>query len=616
MRKVIIMLSLLVGVLAGAQEKISPWGVCAHLNRDAEFDYRTDEQLRLMKEAGIKAARMDVGFSMIARKDGLAQIDKVYNKLKEYDIQMLPILNGYAWEVKNVRPDLVPLHDHPEEWRKYVRTMAEHFKGKITVWSFWNEPDGGFWHPAPDPKQYLALLKITHEELKKADPNNQIMLGGLVSMGFLEDVYKLGGKPYFDLVSTHPYGWGGDRNKGFDRNLNTVQAILKRHGDADKPVWFTECGSSSARNEFIERQPEAIFKALQLAGEKTGRPFPAGHQFKVGVPVLPGTPMDHFRNNRTWLPGVEFVPVTPQQFETLKINEIPAMIGCESEGMYEEFVRPLQQYIQRGGIVLAFAQVPFYTLHYVNEHGTRAQRGASDELYDAFRMGWHAWWNKPGAPNETFNVQPTADAAKLGFIPSPGHANRYLNNDKNRKGVRYTPILQAVADGKPAGDALALYTFDDWKGAIIGCTLIKFDDFVTEQQQADLAQTFSVYSLSRGVPRFYLYVFRNTGIQRGEREDNFGMVTRDLRPKPFYRAYKQMTTALGEYPKFIKQLSSPDKFFMMVFERGEDQKKVLAFWSVDAGREYTVSGVDGTFKDGSVHFVDYNENIDYRHTPR
>ena len=598
-----------------AEEALSPWGVCAHLNRaDSEFNYRTDEQLRLMKEAGIKSVRMDIGFGLISRKPDqydFSHMDKVWEKLDRNGISLMPILSAYSWELKQSRPDVDPMHDHPEAWRGYVRALAEHFKGKIRVWSFWNEPDGGFWHPKPDPAQYVKLLKITHEELKKADPENQVMLGG-IGANFLKDVYKLGGSGYFDLISTHPYGWGGDRRRGFDRTLDELRDILRRHGDGSKPVWFTECGSSSARNEFVELQPEAIFKALQLAGEKIGRPLDREKKYRVGVPVLSDAGPDDFNRTRPWLPGVKFVPVPVRKLKTLDPAEIPVVLACENESIAEEFIQPLQNYVRRGGIILAFGRIPFYTLNYVNRLGSRAARGAADELYRTFRMGWHASWNRAGVPVETAEVRPAPEMEKLGFKASRGHANRYLNGDMNRENVNYTPILRAVADGRAVGDTLSLYTFKDWKGAIIGCTLIKLTNFVTPQEQADLAQTFSLYSLSRGVPRFYFYVFRDTGRSLGEYEDNFGMVTRDLHPKPLYHAYREMTDALGACPKFLKRFPAPEGFLMMLFERKEDGKKVLAFWSTDAEKPYAVEGV-GTFKDGSVHFVtDADENKEYR----
>ena len=609
----------LFSLVLSAGDTISPWGVCAHFNRaKAEFNYRTDEQLKLMKEAGIKSARMDIGFGLICPRRGeyhFEHMDKVYEKLHENGITLLPILSGYAWELQNVRPDVVPMHDHPEEWRNFIRALAEHFKGKIKVWSFWNEPHGGFWHPKPDPEQYVKLLKITCEELKKTDPANQIMLGG-ISAHFLTDVCKLGGDKYFDLVSIHPYGWGGDRNPGFDRALDEMRETLRRYGCADKPVWFTECGSSCARNEFLEQQPEAIADALRIASEKIGRPIDFTKPVKIGVPYLTDVTTGRVEGGRPWLPDAEFVPVSLKQLNDLDPAEIPAVVPSETESIDEEFVEPLRKYIRRGGIVLAFGQIPFYTLRYTNKFGSRAMRSAADELYPAFRMGWHAFWTRPGTPESTLNVKPAPGMEKEGFKASPGHVNRYLNGDTSDKKMHYTPLLQSVANGKVVGDALSIYTYDDWKGAIIGSTLIKFTDFVTPQQQADLAQTFSCHALSRGVPRFYFYVFRDTGIRVGEREDNFGMVTRDLRQKPFYKAFKAMTEALGSRPVFVENLPAPEGFRMMRFKRAEDGKTVCAFWSINPKKAYSVEGV-GTFKDGSVHFViEDGAPKEYRLTPQ
>ena len=100
-----------------AEEALSPWGVCAHLNRaDSEFNYRTDEQLRLMKEAGIKSVRMDIGFGLISRKPDqydFSHMDKVWEKLDRNGISLMPILSAYSWELKQSRPDVDPMHDHP-----------------------------------------------------------------------------------------------------------------------------------------------------------------------------------------------------------------------------------------------------------------------------------------------------------------------------------------------------------------------------------------------------------------------------------------------------------------------------------------------------------------------
>ncbi len=594
---------------AASTEQISPWGLCAHLNRkEAEFDYRIDEQLRLLKEAGVKSVRMDLGFAGVARNKGsydFTHYDEVLTRLETNGITLMPILSGYAWEVESTRPDAVPLHEHPEEWRGFVRAAAQHFKGRITVWSFWNEPDGGFWKPAPNPQQYLELLKITHDELKKADPDNQVLLGG-IGVNFLRDVYQLGGKPYFDLISTHPYGWGGDRREEFNQIIDDLRKTLRENGDADKPVWFTECGASSCQNEFLVAQPQAIQQALQLAAHAIGRTLDPTEPLRVAVPCLPHQVPAKLSAPRPWLPGAAFVPVPAEKLDSLSIEEFPVLLGCESETTYEPLVEPLRNYVRRGGILLALGQIPFYGMTYRNELGSWAHKDAADELHQKFRMGFHTWWLRPGTPDQTVHVEPGPGMVDSGFIASRGHANRYLNGDKVRPEDHYQPLLQATdGSGKVFGDVLSLYTYSDWKGAIVASTLVKFSDANhTDQEQADLLQTVAVYSLSKQIPRFYFYNFRNTGYMLGEREDNFGIVTRDLQPKKAYYAYQSVTRALGLYPEFLDELPAPDGFKLMRFRRSEDGKTILAFWAINAGRGYRVSNVDGEFRDGSVHFAE------------
>lgn len=146
-----------------------------------EWDH-IDKEVAMMREAGITMLRTDLQFSRVARTKGsydFSACDALLAKLDGTGISLLPILSGYDWEIQSCRPDAVPLYKHPGEWRNFVRAAAEHYKGRIRVWEIWNEPDGGFWKPQPNAEQYAQLLKIAHEELKKADPANQVMVGGL-----------------------------------------------------------------------------------------------------------------------------------------------------------------------------------------------------------------------------------------------------------------------------------------------------------------------------------------------------------------------------------------------------------------------------------------------------
>ena len=155
----------------------SPWGIAAHPHSEMEWK-NIDKELSMMRDAGMTSLRHDMKFSQVARKKGeydFSRYDELLAKLDEYGIEFLPILEGYDWEIEKSRPDAVPLYKHPDEWRKFVRACAQHYKGKLKTWEIWNEQDGGFWKPNPNASQYVPLLKIAYEELKAADPENIVM---------------------------------------------------------------------------------------------------------------------------------------------------------------------------------------------------------------------------------------------------------------------------------------------------------------------------------------------------------------------------------------------------------------------------------------------------------
>lgn len=66
-------------------------------------------------------------------------------------------------------------------WRDFVSTYATRYRGRIHLWETWNEPDlEGFWRGSTE--DYLTLLTIARDELRKADPANVVMSGGFATL--------------------------------------------------------------------------------------------------------------------------------------------------------------------------------------------------------------------------------------------------------------------------------------------------------------------------------------------------------------------------------------------------------------------------------------------------
>lgn len=584
---------------ASSEGSPSPWGIAAHPLSQKESENR-DRQQRMMTEAGITALRTDMGFSRIAKKKGeydFSAHDELLERMEEDGMELIPILQGFDWEVEKVRRDVVPLHKHPEEWRAFVRAAGEHYRGRIRVWEIWNEQDGGFWKPNPNAAEYVPLLKIAYEELKKIDPDNQVMVGGLCgwSAGYLRDMYVAGAGGYFDMIAVHPYLWGPDQSRFQRTQMAEFRKVMAEHGDEGKPVWITECGASSNRSNLIAQQPDVFLKALEYTMKTIGRSMP--EKVRIAAPVSQEYPLRDFETSRSWLPGVEVVPITPEELAAATPEEVPFMLGCEHVTIEEPYFKPMLDYVARGGVLLAFGDVPLYNLRNCNANGNWVTRGAANELHPAFRIGFEAWWTKKGIPERTSSVQTLPAGREAGIVELKDvYVTRFLSPKNLKPEDRYIPLVRACdGDGNEVGDGMALYTFADWKGAVLGCTL-QFAGGVTEAEQANLLQRVYLSYLASGVERIFFYDFHSDGPHPYEKENNFGIVRWEYQPKAAYFAYQEMTRALGRAPRFVERIAgTPPDVWALLFER-EDGSRVLALWNAGRETDYVLSRGGRTLK--------------------
>ena len=122
---------------------------------------------------------------------------------------------------------------------KYAFAVASRFKGKIRHWQIGNEPNMAVWR-----EHYVAYLKACYRGIKRADPDNKVVLAGFagIERTHLEAVYLYGGKGYFDIIASHSY----TRPKlpeegGYLQKIKALHDVMAKHGD-DKPLWVTEVG--------------------------------------------------------------------------------------------------------------------------------------------------------------------------------------------------------------------------------------------------------------------------------------------------------------------------------------------------------------------------------------
>ena len=170
-------------------------------------------------------------------------LDASLRRMDKYGLRYQDILFAAPqWVTGNAGWTAPPLAKM-DLWGAYVEKLVRQYKGRISHWEIWNEPDL-MWpeDTRHSGEHYMALLKTGYAAAKRADPNCTVL--GLSHAGYEEWAAKvgdLGAKDYMDIATIHVYG---DPSQ-FLKNSQRRKALLARHGLGDKPLWLNEIGATA-----------------------------------------------------------------------------------------------------------------------------------------------------------------------------------------------------------------------------------------------------------------------------------------------------------------------------------------------------------------------------------
>ena len=145
-------------------------------------------------------------------------------------------------------------------WCAYVRALARRYKGKVTHWEIWNEPNlKHFWQPSkPNAIDYLELVKLTGGIIREEIPDAKI--GGTTSMPAIQEwetaFFEAGGAALIDFWCGHGYApapesirpkWRIATCDSIDyvTVLKEVRAFIDAHGGKHLEIWQGEAGFAS-----------------------------------------------------------------------------------------------------------------------------------------------------------------------------------------------------------------------------------------------------------------------------------------------------------------------------------------------------------------------------------
>ena len=209
-------------------------------------------------------------------------------------MEVVAIVRGAAnWALKTPGPICGPIDEGAlKAFGEFMNALVARYSQppyNVHYWEIGNEPDidpdvvpdlnseYGCWGDWDDPyyggRYYAEMLKVVYPAIKAADPQAQVILGGLLlgcdprhpdgctgrpnadrPSRFLEGILLNGGGDYFDIMGYHSYSYwdfqsglgfmGTPRWPGSDtvvpEKADFVREVLAQYGHGDKPVMNTE----------------------------------------------------------------------------------------------------------------------------------------------------------------------------------------------------------------------------------------------------------------------------------------------------------------------------------------------------------------------------------------
>jgi hypothetical protein len=243
-----------------------------------------DRTVAMLADAGVRWVRTNVSWSGgeptakgSFNSGWLADIDYAVQAARAAGIEVLmPIADGVPYWAS---ADPTKYQDGSGgHWNKYwrptnmadyadfVRYVVNRYRVLgVHAYEVWNEPNlTQFWPSGPNASEYVSMLKPAYTAIKQADPNATVILGGLSKNDavFLDNVYRAGAAPYFDVAAVHPYTGAVDPTRCWNDPLTgtpakdafcgieAVRSVMVQHGDSASELWLTEFGWSSSTSTY------------------------------------------------------------------------------------------------------------------------------------------------------------------------------------------------------------------------------------------------------------------------------------------------------------------------------------------------------------------------------
>jgi hypothetical protein len=262
-----------------------------------------DSQMARMARSGVESLRVNFYWSEFEpgpNRFDWSVTDEIMSSAAAHGLQVLPVVEFTpVWassKPTSSAPELYAPKD-PKTYGAAMTALVKRYgprglfwssnphlrKDAITAWQIWNEPAGNWdWKTPHWARSYGALLKAGYKAVKAADRHALVVsaalvgaTGGATPWSEATQLYKLGLRHYFDIVSINAYSGSPSVPDSVNRVIKIVsflRNVMNHHGDAHKPIWMTEVTWTAALGKLrtkkqyidIETTPKGQAQRLSL----------------------------------------------------------------------------------------------------------------------------------------------------------------------------------------------------------------------------------------------------------------------------------------------------------------------------------------------------------------
>lgn len=148
---------------------------------------------------------------------------------------------------------------------KFWRLNPDLPQRPVRTWQIWNEPNHKYFWPAANwPSTYTALLKISYQSIKQADPGARVVLAGLAARAWddLGRLYHVNARPYFDQAAIQVFT---QKPRNVLTAARLVHDVMRKNHDGAKTWMWTEFSWPAARHRTRKHEPGFVVTPREQA---------------------------------------------------------------------------------------------------------------------------------------------------------------------------------------------------------------------------------------------------------------------------------------------------------------------------------------------------------------